>query len=58
MTGAVRQGEGFLALYRQSQGSGAKAILTSNWGVDFNLLLKSGAETALDVQILYPLGAS
>ena len=30
--------------------SGAKAILTSNWGVDFNLLLKSGAETALDVK--------
>jgi branched-chain amino acid transport system substrate-binding protein len=30
--------------------SGAKAVLTSNWGVDFNLLLKSGAETALDVK--------
>ncbi len=29
--------------------SGAKAVLTSNWGVDFNLLLKSGVETALDV---------
>jgi branched-chain amino acid transport system substrate-binding protein len=30
--------------------SGAQAILTSNWGVDFNLLLKSGVETALDVK--------
>ena len=30
--------------------SGAKAVLTSNWGVDFNLLLKSGVETALDVK--------
>jgi branched-chain amino acid transport system substrate-binding protein len=29
--------------------SGAKAVLTSNWGVDFNLLLKSGVETGLDV---------
>jgi branched-chain amino acid transport system substrate-binding protein len=30
--------------------SGAQAVLTSNWGVDFNLLLKSGVETALDVK--------
>jgi branched-chain amino acid transport system substrate-binding protein len=30
--------------------SGAKAVLTSNWGVDFNLLLKSGVETGLDVK--------
>ena len=37
--------------------SGAKAVLTSNWGVDFNLLLKSGVETGLDVEILYPVGA-
>lgn len=29
--------------------SGAQAVLTSNWGVDFNLLLKSGVETGLDV---------
>jgi len=31
------------------KGSGAQAVLTSNWGVDFNLLLKSGIETGLDV---------
>ena len=36
--------------------SGAKAVLTSNWGVDFNLLLKSGVETALDVNY-YTLSA-
>ena len=30
--------------------SNARAILTSNWGVDFNLLLKSAIETALDVK--------
>ena len=30
--------------------SKAQAVLTSNWGVDFNLLLKSGVETALDVR--------
>jgi len=30
--------------------SGAQAILTSNWGVDFNQLLKSGVETGLNVQ--------
>jgi branched-chain amino acid transport system substrate-binding protein len=29
--------------------SGAQALLTSNWGVDFNQLLKSSAETGLDV---------
>jgi branched-chain amino acid transport system substrate-binding protein len=29
--------------------SGARSVLTSNWGVDFNLLLKSGVETGLDV---------
>ena len=31
------------------KGTGAQAVLTSNWGVDFNLLLKSGIETGLDV---------
>ncbi len=36
--------------------SGAKAVLTSNWGVDFNLLLKAGVETALDVKY-YTLSA-
>jgi branched-chain amino acid transport system substrate-binding protein len=36
--------------------SGAQAVLTSNWGVDFNLLLKSGAETGLDVKY-YTLSA-
>jgi branched-chain amino acid transport system substrate-binding protein len=36
--------------------SGAKAVLTSNWGVDFNLLLKSGVETGLDVKY-YTLSA-
>jgi len=29
--------------------SGAQALLTSNWGVDFNQLLKSSVETGLDV---------
>jgi branched-chain amino acid transport system substrate-binding protein len=29
--------------------SGAQAILTSNWGIDFNLLLKSGVDTGLDI---------
>ena len=29
--------------------SGAKAVLTSNWGVDFNQLMKSGVETGLNV---------
>ena len=38
------------------KGSGAKALLTSNWGVDFNLLLKSGVETGLDVKY-YTLSA-
>jgi branched-chain amino acid transport system substrate-binding protein len=36
--------------------SGAKAVLTSNWGVDFNLFLKAGTETALDVKY-YTLSA-
>jgi branched-chain amino acid transport system substrate-binding protein len=36
--------------------SGAQAVLTSNWGVDFNLLLKSGVETGLDVKY-YTLSA-
>jgi branched-chain amino acid transport system substrate-binding protein len=36
--------------------SGAQAVLTSNWGVDFNLLLKAGVETALDVKY-YTLSA-
>jgi len=30
--------------------SGAQAVMTSNWGVDFNLLLKAGVETGLDVK--------
>jgi branched-chain amino acid transport system substrate-binding protein len=29
--------------------SGAEALLTSNWGVDFNQLIKSGVETGLNV---------
>jgi len=36
--------------------TGAQAVLTSNWGVDFNQLLKSGVETALDVKY-YTLSA-
>ena len=36
--------------------SGAQAVMTSNWGVDFNLLLKSGVETGLDVKY-YTLSA-
>ena len=30
--------------------SGAQAVLTANWGTDFNLLLKAGIESGLDVQ--------
>ena len=29
--------------------SGAEALLTSNWGVDFNQLMKSGVETGLNI---------
>jgi branched-chain amino acid transport system substrate-binding protein len=36
--------------------SGARAVLTSNWGVDFNQLLRSGLDTGLDVQY-YTLSA-
>jgi len=36
--------------------SGAAAVLTSNWGVDFNQLLKAGSETGLDVKY-YTLSA-
>lgn len=36
--------------------SGAAAVLTSNWGVDFNLLLKAGVESGLDVKY-YTLSA-
>ena len=31
------------------KGTGAQAVMTSNWGVDFNQLLKSSIETGLDV---------
>jgi len=30
--------------------SGAKALITSNWGPDFNLLIKAGNESGLDIQ--------
>jgi branched-chain amino acid transport system substrate-binding protein len=36
--------------------SGAGVVLTSNWGVDFNQLLKAGSESGLDVKY-YTLAA-
>ncbi len=30
--------------------SGAQALLTSNWGPDFNLLMKAGVESGLDIK--------
>ena len=31
------------------KGAGAEVVLTSNWGTDFNLLLKAGLESGIDV---------
>ena len=35
----------FSSYIAKVKGSGAQGLLTSNWGVDFNLLMKSGVET-------------
>lgn len=51
--GKVKDFSPYIAKVKQS---GAAAVLTSNWGVDFNQLLKSGAETGLDVKY-YTLSA-
>ena len=39
----------FAPYVAKMKSSGAQAVITSNWGVDFNQLLKSGMETGLDV---------
>ncbi len=39
----------FSSYVAKVKGSGAEALLTSNWGVDFNQLVKSGFETGLNV---------
>lgn len=39
----------FAPYIAKMKASGAQAVITSNWGVDFNQLLKSGVETGLDV---------
>jgi len=40
----------FSSYIAKIKASGAQALLTSNWGVDFNLLLKAGGEAGLDVK--------
>lgn len=51
--GKVKDFSPYISKVKQS---GAQAVLTSNWGVDFNQLLKSGSETGLDVKY-YTLSA-
>jgi branched-chain amino acid transport system substrate-binding protein len=51
--GKVKDFSPYISKVKQS---GATAILTSNWGVDFNQLLKSGSESGLDVKY-YTLAA-
>jgi branched-chain amino acid transport system substrate-binding protein len=51
--GKVKDFSPYISKVKQS---GAAAVLTSNWGVDFNQLLKSGTETGLDVKY-YTLSA-
>jgi branched-chain amino acid transport system substrate-binding protein len=51
--GKVKDFSPYISKVKQS---GAAAVLTSNWGVDFNQLLKSGVETGLDVKY-YTLSA-
>lgn len=38
----------FSSYVAKIKGSGAKAVITSNWGTDFNLLLKASVEAGLD----------
>ncbi len=40
----------FSSYVAKIKASGAKALITSNWGPDFNLLIKAGNESGLDVQ--------
>ena len=51
--GKVKDFSPYISKIKQS---GAAAVLTSNWGVDFNQLLKAGTETGLDVKY-YTLSA-
>ena len=40
----------FASYIAKIKASGAKALITSNWGPDFNLLIKAGNEAGLDIQ--------
>lgn len=40
----------FSSYITKIKASGAQALLTSNWGVDFNLLLKAGGEAGVDIK--------
>ncbi len=40
----------FSSYIAKVKASGAQALLTSNWGPDFNLLMKSGVEAGLDIK--------
>lgn len=40
----------FASYVAKIKASGAKALITSNWGPDFNLLIKAGNEAGLDIQ--------
>jgi branched-chain amino acid transport system substrate-binding protein len=51
--GKVKDFSPYISKVKQS---GAAVVLTSNWGVDFNQLLKAGSESGLDVKY-YTLAA-
>jgi branched-chain amino acid transport system substrate-binding protein len=51
--GKVKDFSPYISKIKQS---GAAAVLTSNWGVDFNQLLKAGGDSGLDVKY-YTLSA-
>jgi branched-chain amino acid transport system substrate-binding protein len=40
----------FSSYIAKIKASGAKALITSNWGPDFNLLMKAGVESGLDIK--------
>jgi branched-chain amino acid transport system substrate-binding protein len=40
----------FSSYIAKIKSSGAKALITSNWGPDFNLLMKAGVEAGLDIK--------
>jgi branched-chain amino acid transport system substrate-binding protein len=46
----------FSSYIAKIKASGAQALLTSNWGPDFNLLIKAGNEAGLDIKY-YTFGA-